>query len=74
MRLKYDFVKLLENGVDGTLDQVEAEWDRASPSASCWPRNYPTPEKGESSRSAAGTASEDAHVFHAGTAGQHGQC
>jgi phosphoribosylamine--glycine ligase len=28
MRLKSDFVDLLEHGIDGTLDQVEAEWDR----------------------------------------------
>ena len=28
MRLKSDLVKLAEHAVDGTLDQVEAEWDR----------------------------------------------
>src|SRR5690606_26485339 len=27
MRLKSDFVALIEAGINGTLDQVEAEWD-----------------------------------------------
>ncbi|MDR1529105.1 MAG: phosphoribosylamine--glycine ligase [Burkholderiales bacterium] len=28
MRLKTDFVDLLEHGINGTLDQIESEWDR----------------------------------------------
>lgn len=28
MRMKTDFVDLLEHGVNGTLDQIESEWDR----------------------------------------------
>ncbi len=28
MRLKSDFVDLIEHGIDGTLDQIESEWDR----------------------------------------------
>jgi phosphoribosylamine--glycine ligase len=51
MRLKSDFVDLLEHGIDGTLDQVEAEWDRRIASASCWlPPTTRTPAEGRRHR------------------------
>ncbi|MGD9788146.1 MAG: phosphoribosylamine--glycine ligase [Sulfuricellaceae bacterium] len=69
MRLKSDFITLVEHAVNGTLDQVEAEWDRrAALGVVMAAANYPdTPRKGDviTGLPAAG---EDYHVFHAGTA------
>jgi phosphoribosylamine--glycine ligase len=74
MRLKSDLVTLMEHAVNGTLDQVEAEWDRRVAlgvvQASA---NYPdTPRTGDVITGLP-TGLEDAHVFHAGTAMQDGQ-
>ena len=77
MRLKSDFVDLLEHGIDGTLDQVEAEWDRrVALGVVLAAANYPdTPKKGDviSGLPKGNSFGEDAHVFHAGTAEQDGQ-
>jgi phosphoribosylamine--glycine ligase len=77
MRLKSDFVELLEHGIDGTLDQVEAEWDRrVALGVVLAAANYPdTPRKGDviSGLPKGNSFGEDAHVFHAGTAEQDGQ-
>ena len=74
MRLKSDFVDLLEHGIDGTLDQVEAEWDRRiALGVVLAAANYPdTPKKGDVIHGlpTANSFGEDAHVFHAGTANQ----
>jgi phosphoribosylamine--glycine ligase len=74
MRLKSDFVDLLEHGIDGTLDQVEAEWDRRiALGVVLAAANYPdTPKKGDVIHGlpAGNSFGEDAHVFHAGTANQ----
>ena len=74
MRLKSDFVDLLEHGIDGTLDQVEAEWDRRiALGVVLAAANYPdTPKKGDIIQGlpAGNSFGEDAHVFHAGTANQ----
>jgi len=74
MRLKSDFVKLLEHGIAGTLDQVEAEWDRRiALGVVLAAANYPdTPKKGDVIHGlpAGNSFGEDAHVFHAGTANQ----
>ncbi|TJZ78984.1 phosphoribosylamine--glycine ligase [Chitiniphilus eburneus] len=68
MRLKSDFVALIEAGIDGRLDQVEAEWDRrAALGVVLAAANYPeTPKKGDVITGLPGTL-EDGHVFHAGT-------
>jgi len=74
MRLKSDFVDLLEHGINGTLDQVEAEWDRRiALGVVLAAANYPdTPQKGDVIHGlpAGNSFGEDAHVFHAGTANQ----
>jgi phosphoribosylamine--glycine ligase len=74
MRLKSDFLELLEHAVAGTLDQIEANWDRrVALGVVLAAANYPdTPRKGDAIHGLpAGT--EDSHVFHAGTAEQDGQ-
>lgn len=77
MRLKSDFVKLLEHGINGTLDQVEADWDRrVALGVVLAAANYPeTPQKGDaiSGLPAGNSFGDDCHVFHAGTADQDGQ-
>ncbi|GAB1367652.1 phosphoribosylamine--glycine ligase [Azonexus hydrophilus] len=77
MRLKSDFVRLLEHGINGTLDQVEAEWDRRiALGVVLAAANYPdTPRKGDviTGLPAGNAFGEDCHVFHAGTAEQGGQ-
>lgn len=74
MRLKSDLVDVLVHACDGTLDQVELQWDRRFAlgvvmAAAGYPAN---PRKGDAITGlppdAAG--SEDAMVFHAGTAPQ----
>jgi phosphoribosylamine--glycine ligase len=77
MRLKSDFVDLIEHGINGTLDQVEAEWDRRiALGVVLAAANYPeTPRKGDVIHGlpAGNSFGEDAHVFHAGTAEQDGK-
>jgi phosphoribosylamine--glycine ligase len=74
MRLKSDFLTLLEHAVDGTLDQVNADWDRrASLCVVLAAKNYPdTPVKGDVI-SGLPAAAEDCKVFHAGTADKDGK-
>jgi len=76
MRLKSDFVDLLEHGIDGTLDQVDAEWDRrVALGVVLAAANYPeTPKKGDviDGLPKGNSFGEDVHVFHAGTAMQEG--
>ena len=69
LRLKSDFVALLEAGIDGKLDQVVAEWDRrVALGVVMAAANYPeTPKKGDLIAGLPG-AMADGHVFHAGTA------
>jgi len=69
MRLKSDLVKLAQHAVDGTLDQVEAEWDRRTALGVVMASaNYPdTPLTGDAITGLP-TGSEDMQVFHAGTA------
>ena len=70
MRLKSDFVKLLDAAIDGRLDKVEAEWDRrVALGVVLAAANYPdTPRKGDVIHGLADKPVDDAHVFHAGTA------
>jgi len=71
MRLKSDFVALVEHAIEGTLDQVEAQWDRrAALGVVMAAKNYPdAPRKGDEITGLSDNAAqEDVHVFHAGTA------
>lgn len=76
MRLKSDAVKLFEHAIAGTLDKIEAEWDRrVALGIVLAAQNYPeTPRKGDviDGLPAGNVAGDDAHVFHAGTADANG--
>ncbi len=74
MRLKTDLVALMDAAIDGTLDQVEAEWDRRTALAVVLATaGYPdAPRKGDVI-GALPAAAEDLHVFHAGTTLQDDQ-
>ncbi len=74
LRLKSDLAVLMEHAVNGTLDQVEAEWDRRTALGVVMAAaNYPdTPRKGDAIGGLPKSL-EDAHVFHAGTTMQNGQ-
>jgi len=74
MRLKSDLLTLVDHAIDGTLDQVEAEWDRrAALGVVMAAHGYPdTPRKGDEIHGLARDA-DDAHVFHAGTAEKGGK-
>ncbi len=73
-RLKSDLTVLVEHAINGTLDKVEAEWDRRTAlGVVLAAQNYPdNPKKGDVISGLPG-AMEDAHVFHAGTAMQGDQ-
>ena len=73
MRLKGDFCVLVEAAIDGTLDQVDAEWDRrAALGVVMAAAGYPgAPRKGDAIQGLPHDA-EDFHVFHAGTARKDG--
>ncbi|HEX8989436.1 MAG TPA: phosphoribosylamine--glycine ligase [Rhodocyclaceae bacterium] len=75
MRLKSNFVTLLDAAIDGRLDKVEAEWDRrVALGVVLAAANYPeTPRKGDVIHGLPRQAADDAHVFHAGTAEANGQ-
>jgi len=72
MRLKTDFLKLLEHAVDGKLDKVEAQWDlNAALGVVLASARYPgVPRTGNiiNGLPPNNAFGEDAHVFHAGTA------
>ncbi len=74
MRLKSDLVDLVEHGINGTLDKVDAEWDRrVALGVVMAAHNYPdNPRKGDVIHGL-GSPDEDVHVFHAGTAKVDGQ-
>ncbi len=77
MRLKSDLVDVMLHATDGTLDQVELQWDRRfALGVVMAAAGYPaSPRKGDAiaglPADPAGT--EDAMVFHAGTAQQDKQ-
>ncbi|HEY6897813.1 MAG TPA: phosphoribosylamine--glycine ligase [Rhodocyclaceae bacterium] len=75
MRLKSDFTELIDAGIDGRLDQVEADWDRRVAlgvvlAAGGYPDN---PKKDDTIHGLPERAADDAHVFHAGTRAAAGQ-
>ncbi len=69
MRLKSDLVGLIEHALAGTLDRVEAEWDRrVALGVVLAAHGYPdAPRKGDAIHGLP-APDEDCHVFHAGTA------
>jgi phosphoribosylamine--glycine ligase len=74
LRLKSDFADIVEHAISGTLDKVDAEWDRRTALGVVMAAaNYPeTPRKGDVI-SGLPKKLEDAHVFHAGTTVQDGK-
>jgi phosphoribosylamine--glycine ligase len=74
LRLKSDFAAIVEHAINGTLDKVEAEWDRRTALGVVMAAaNYPdTPRKGDVITGLPKKL-EDAHVFHAGTTMQDGK-
>jgi phosphoribosylamine--glycine ligase len=73
MRLKSDLFALVEAAIDGTLDQVDAEWDRRSAlGVVIAAAGYPdTPRRGDKIRDLPKNE-DDVHIFHAGTAAKDG--
>jgi phosphoribosylamine--glycine ligase len=73
MRLKSDFLELVDHAIDGTLDQAEAQWDRrAALGVVLAAAGYPeAPQKGDAIRGLPKNG-DDFHVFHAGTAQKEG--
>jgi phosphoribosylamine---glycine ligase len=74
MRLKSDFLQIVDHAIDGTLDQAEAEWDRrAALGVVVAAANYPAePRKGDAIESLPKDTA-DMHVFHAGTEQKDGK-
>ncbi|HPQ95645.1 MAG: phosphoribosylamine--glycine ligase [Thiothrix sp.] len=75
MRLQSDLVVLVEAALAGQLDQVEARWDKRAAlgvvlAAGGYPEAY---RKGDVIRGLEQADSDDARVFHAGTAFREGQ-
>ena len=69
MRLKSDCTELIDAGIDGHLDQVDAEWDRRVAlgvvlAAAGYPDN---PRRDDMIHGLPERPGEDVHVFHAGT-------
>jgi phosphoribosylamine--glycine ligase len=69
LRLKSDLLELIRHGVDGSLDQIDAEWDRrAAVGIVLAAAGYPeSPRKGDMISGLDGVA-DDCKVFYAGTA------
>jgi len=74
LRLKSDFLTLVDHAIDGTLDEVEADWDRrAALGVVLAAAGYPeVPRKGDEIHGLAKNE-DDFHVFHAGTALRDGK-
>jgi phosphoribosylamine--glycine ligase len=74
MRLKTDFFEIVEHAIDGTLDRIEAQWDRrAALGVVMAAAGYPdSPRKGDEIHGLA-KDEDDLHVFHAGTALRDGK-
>ena len=74
MRLKSNFVALLDAAIDGRLDKVDADWDRrVALGVVVAAAGYPdSPRQGDVIYGLE-RSSDDSHVFHAGTAGRDGR-
>ena len=74
LRLKSDLVMLAEHAVNGTLDKVEAEWDRRTALGVVMAsHNYPETPRLNDEITGLPANLADAHVFHAGTALKDGK-
>ncbi len=74
LRMKSDFFEIVEHAIDGTLDTIEALWDRrAALGVVLASAGYPdSPRKGDEITGLPKNE-EDFHVFHAGTAMKDGK-
>jgi len=77
-RLKSDLVKLVQHAVEGTLDTIEAEWDRrAALGVVLAAAGYPEAPRPGATIVGLDRVTDEAHpgvhVFHAGTAMQDGR-
>ncbi|MGZ5662145.1 MAG: phosphoribosylamine--glycine ligase [Usitatibacter sp.] len=74
LRLKSDFFEIVEHAIDGTLDQVDAQWDRrAALGVVLAAAGYPdAPRKGDEIRGLP-KPGDDYRVFHAGTIEKDGK-
>ncbi|BBP05690.1 phosphoribosylamine--glycine ligase [Sulfuriferula plumbiphila] len=69
LRLKSDLVGIMEHAVNGTLDKVEAEWDRRTAlGVVLAAANYPDAPRSGDVIGGLPRDDGDFHVFHAGTA------
>lgn len=74
LRLKSDLVTLAEHAIDGTLDQVEADWDRRTAlGVVIAAGNYPENPRTGDVITGLPKDLQDAQVFHAGTRMQDDQ-
>lgn len=74
VRLKTDLVKVMEHAVEGTLDQIELEWDRRTALGVVMAAaNYPeSPRKGDVIKGIP-AETDDSVTFHAGSVLENGQ-
>jgi len=73
MRLKSDLLELVDAGIDGRLGSVEAAWDRrVALGVVMAAAGYPEAPRQGDIVDGLPKATEDSHVFHAGTATQDG--
>ena len=74
MRLKTDFLTLVDHAIDGTLDQVEAQWDRrAALGVVLAAAGYPDKPRTDDEIHGLPRPEDDFHVFHAGTTEKNGK-
>ena len=74
MRLKSDLFTLLEHGIAGRLNELEASWDRrVALGVVLAAANYPGQPRRGDPISGLPKSAEDLHVFHAGTIERDGQ-
>jgi phosphoribosylamine--glycine ligase len=69
MRLKTDLVDLVEHAVEGTLDRIDADWDRrAALGVVLAAAGYPDAPRTGDAISGLDVARDDCRIFHAATA------
>jgi phosphoribosylamine---glycine ligase len=74
MRLKSDFFEIVEHAIDGSLDTIEAQWDRrAALGVVLASAGYPESARKGDEITGLPKDEEDFHVFHAATALKDGK-
>jgi phosphoribosylamine---glycine ligase len=74
LRLKSDYAVIVEHAIAGTLDKVEAEWDRRTALGVVMAAaNYPDTPRAGDVITGVPRSTEDTHVFHAGTTNKDGK-